>query len=209
MTLWISHEEQVLPSQATDIPLVPVHWQCTPVFPLSWVSYHSVCSPAHPPCNTLDLFSRLPEGLSCGHFMGCEESEWIFVGGWLCFHKYPSKCILSSLLYLWASFILGRGMWWPKSYYGQDSNFFRSVSSTILFYVWTLIAHDHQVSMRQETLHINCYFTYIWLFVVFPCCISPYCIYKLLEGKLPWIFISFNTCSMDHWVSRHSVPPHY
>ena len=35
MTLWISHEEQVLPSQATDIPLVPVHWQCTPVFPLS------------------------------------------------------------------------------------------------------------------------------------------------------------------------------
>ena len=73
----------------------------------------------------------------------------------------------------------------PRATTGQDSNFFRSVSSTILFYVWTLIAHDHQVSMRQETLHINCYFTYIWLFVVFPCCISPYCIYKLLEGKLP------------------------
>ena len=54
-----------------------------------------------------------------------------------------------------------------------------------LFCVWTLIAHDHQVSMRQETLHINCYFTYIWLFVVFPCCIAPYCIYKLLESKLP------------------------
>lgn len=169
MTLRISHEEQVLPSQATDIPLVPAHWQCTPVFPLSWLSYHSMCSPAHPPCNTLDLFSpvSLKDSLA--------DASWDVrrVSGYLSEDDSVSTNTLQSVFSL-PYCISGHHLSWvevcddPRATTGQDSNFFRGVSSTILFYVCTLIAHDHQVSMRQETLHINCYFTYIWLFVVFP-----------------------------------------
>lgn len=154
------------------------------------------------------VFPSLPAGFSCGHFMGCEESEWIYVRD-----DSVSTNTLQSILPL-PYFISGLPLSWvevcgdPRATTGQDNNFFRGVSSTTLFHVWTLIAHDHQVSMGQETLHINCCFTYIWLFV-FPVVFPRTAFISYLRVRLPWIFVSFNTCSMDHWVSRHSVPPYY
>lgn len=173
-----------------------------------WLSYQ-VCSPARPPCNALALFSlvSLQDSLV--------DTSWDVrrVSGYMSENDSVSTNTLQSILPL-PYFISGLPLSWvevrgdPRATIGQDNNFFRGVSSTTLFHLWTLIAHDHQVSMRQETLHINCCFTYIWLFV-FPV-IFPYTVLiSYLRVWLPWIFVSFNTCSMDHWVSRHSVPPYY
>lgn len=88
MTLRISHEEQVLRSQDTDIPLVPAPWQGPPGVPfvLKQESFQdssdSATRCAHLPAllqRSGFVFPSLPAGFSCGHFMGCEESERIYV----------------------------------------------------------------------------------------------------------------------------------